>query len=191
MRRGSTAQLELEANNRKRLLARMLVRQETRQLTHVEIAQRLAEPRNKRGRIDKAKRSVAPNGQPWSKSTIARDLAEIEAGWRLEATRDAATWKARIIAGYDELLAIYWKTGEFEGVERVLVALRKAIGTDSDQVALYEQLQLQLSIAAQRVRAAFSDRPELAQEIYRAFSGNPRADVFSIPDPPPKPRETN
>lgn len=184
MSRISAAQSGREAQRRKRLIAKMLLEGAT-SLSCEEIAEKLANARKPNGKRDRARRSVAPSGKPWSRATVQRDIAEIEAGWREQARRETSTWKRRIIAQYQELLERYWSSENYDGVLRTLDALREVTHADDDQVLLYDLLQQQMSIALHRIEAHYFDRPALANEFFRVLADNPNLSVFDVPDERP------
>ncbi len=170
MKQTVSTKTDIAVEHRRRLVARMVGRRADERLGVRGIALALADPT----RPDE-QRTTAPNGEPWSYVTIARDIAHIKGLWRNENTRALSEHRAEQLAAINEmLLTALNKPGAAWAAEaRQLVALQaKMLGTDTDPARLYEQMEVQMNLAIGRLEARFGGEPELLHRVITALVGD-------------------
>ena len=172
---------KLETERRRALVAQLLVRGGNH-LSLRDLAQRLADS-------DGDERSVNRKGQPWHHTTIFQDVQLVRQGWLEHATSSIADHKHRFLAMYEELLSLHWERGELEDVRAVLKDMRNLLGTDAPQVIVYEQMQLRMTEAANRLRARYGHNPALLKELFATLTGTAEDD--DLVPLPALPKEQN
>ncbi len=175
---------DIAVEHRRRLVARMVGRRADERLGVRGIALALADP----NRPDE-QRTTAPDGSPWSYVTIARDIAHIKGLWRNENTRALSEHRAEQLAAINEmLLTALNRSGPAWAAEaRQLIALQaKMLGTDSDPMRLYEQMEVQMHLAIGRLEARFGGDPALLQQVISALVGEEREmpEALALPHSP-------
>lgn len=70
-------------------------------------------------------------GEPWSRATIARDLATLQDEWREAASEEIATFQAMQLAELREARRLAWQSQDTSEIRRNLETEMRLLGSDA------------------------------------------------------------
>lgn len=71
------------------------------------------------------------NGEPWSLSTIHKDIVALETAWRADMVDRVDEHKHRLFAELKEVARASWKANDLERVLKAIQQQRELLGTDA------------------------------------------------------------
>ena len=148
---------------RRRALSELLVRGLHKRYSLRELADLLA------GRDDP---EINPQtGAAWSHETLRGDTAAITAAWQHDASAGLIAQRAELAARLDFLIDQAIAAGRWEAARRAIDSKGRLLGLGEVDVTVRALMFQQLTETAARLRARFSDRPELLAELFAVLGG--------------------
>lgn len=111
------------------------------------------------------------SGEPWSHETLRSDVAAITADWRDQASAGLTAQRAELAAKLDFLIDQSIASERWESARRAIESKARLLGLHETDATIRALVLQQLTETAARLRARFSDRPELLAELYAVLGG--------------------